>query len=234
MIHEIRSGLFALGALLCFASAATPAGAEPSFGDRETFWQGQLGVRSTFITDPGYDPFSTDNAFTQFSLGVSRTVWDQERLSFAPGVIWDYGERSSTARGENTSLVAHRLALALEGRYHLFPWLYGLVRLAPGAVHHSVELDDPLAPAPLVAKHWAFALDASAGVAFLLGPQTEASASPVRWWLAAEGGYSYTAPIDLVLHPDLADDDPRRSGELDLGKLAMRGGFFKVYGTVTY
>jgi hypothetical protein len=89
------------------------------------------------------------------------------------------------------------------------PFVYGLVRLTPGAVRQSVELDDSLSPAPFVAQSWAFSLDASAGAAFLLGPQEENSASPVRWWLAAEGGYSYTGSTSLLMHPDLAEGDPR-------------------------
>jgi hypothetical protein len=228
------SALLGVGLFLGVGFFSTAARAESRFGSREHFWQGELGVRSTFVTDPGFDPFSTDNALTQFSLGVARTVWDEDRVSFAPGVIWDYGWRSATARGQNTSLSSHRIALALEGRYHLFPFVYGLVRLTPGAVHQSVELDDSLSPAPFVAQSWAFSLDASAGAAFLLGPQEENSASPVRWWLAAEGGYSYTGSTSLLMHPDLAEGDPRRTGDLDLGTLAMRGAFFRIYGSVTY
>jgi hypothetical protein len=234
MKTPMLGGLFGSGALLAIAFFSTAAAAESRFGSRESFWQGELGVRSTFVTDPGFDPFSTDNALTQFSLGLARTVWAEDRVSFAPGVIWDYGWRAGTARGQDTSISSHRLALALEGRYHLFPFVYGLVRLTPGAAHQSVEVDDSLSPAPFVAKGWVFALDASAGAAFLLGPQREDSASPVRWWLAAEGGYSYAASTSLVMHPDLAPDDPRRTGDLDLGTLAMRGGFFRIYGSVTY
>jgi hypothetical protein len=91
-----------------------------------------------------------------------------------------------------------------------------------------------LSPAPLVARQWAFALDASAGVAFLLGPHSDPAPGPLRWWLAAEGGYGYTGESSLALRPDLAPDDPRRTGELDLGTLALRGAFVRVYGSVTY
>ena len=226
--------LLGSSALLGVGLYATAAGAESRFGSREHFWQGELGVRTTFVTDPGFDPFANDDALTQLSLGVARTVWDEDRVSFAPGVIWDYGWRNSTARGQSTSFTSHRIALALEGRYHLFPFVYGLVRLTPGAVRQSMEVDDPLSPAPFVAQNWAFAFDASAGAAFLLGPQLEESVSPVRWWLAAEGGYSYAGSTSLLMHPDLADGDPRRTGDLNLGTLAVSGGFLRVYGSVTY
>jgi hypothetical protein len=225
---------FCLCACALVLLGSTEARAESLFGSRESFWQGELGVRSQFVKDPGYDPFSTNDVFAQVSLGVTRTIWSEDRLSFAPGIIWDYGERNATARGQNTSLSAHRLALSLEGRYHLFPWAYGLLRVTPGALRQAAELEDSTSPAKFVAAEWVFALDASAGAVFLLGPHAEESSSPVRWWLGAEGGYAYAGSTSLVMHPDLAADDPRRTGNLDLGTLAMRGAFFRVYGCVTY
>jgi hypothetical protein len=221
------------GALLALLFVSLPAQAEPLYGSRESFWQGQVGMRSTFVTDPGFDPFASDNVLTSFSLGASRTIFDYDAFSLAPGVFWDYAARSATARGDATSLVSNRLALALEGRYHFAPWGYGLVRLTPGTIHQSVQLTDPLAAAPYIAQSWTFAFDASAGAAFLLGPHA-ASASPVRWWLAAEGGYGYAGSASLLMHPDLASDDPRRTGSLDLGRLALSGGFFRIYGSITF
>ena len=90
--------LLALGIAAPIAFVASTASAEPTFGDRETFWQAEAGVRSMYITNPGYDPVSTDNALVQFSLGASRTLWDQGQFSFAPGIVWDYGTASKTAR----------------------------------------------------------------------------------------------------------------------------------------
>jgi hypothetical protein len=225
---------FTLGAaaLLASLSLAKAAGAESLYGNREAFWQGQIGMRSSFVTDPSFDPFADSNVLTSFSLGASRTIFDQDAFSLAPGVFWDYGARSSTARGQPTSLQAHRLALALEGRYHLAPWVYGLVRLTPGAIHQSAQVDDPLSPAPFVAKAWTFSFDASAGAAFLLGPHS--SPSPVHWWLAAEGGYGYAGSASLTMHSDLAADDPRRTGDLNLGQLALSGAFVRIYGSVTF
>ncbi len=208
------------------------AEAEPLFGNRQSFWQAQLGARSTLLKDPGFDPFASDDLLTQVSVGVARTVWTDGAVSFAPGVIWDYGQRDGTARGQSTSLSVHRLAVALEGRYHFLPWAYGLVRLTPGALHQSIELADAMAP--YVASHWAFAFDASAGAAFLLGPERDGSGPGPHWWVAAEGGYSYAGSTALRLHSDLAEGDPRRTGDLDLGTLALRGGFVRIYGSVTY
>jgi hypothetical protein len=226
--------LLAVIAFVEAALVASSAHAEPAFGDRESFWQAEAGLRSMYITNAGYDPVSTDNSFVQFSLGASRTIWDQDRFSFAPGILWDYGQSSAQARGEPTSLEAHRLALSLEGRYHFLPWMYGLVRVAPGALHQRVELDDPLALAPYVARKWGFSFDSAAGLAFLLAPQAEVVSSPVRFWIAAEGGYAYAQSGSLAMAPDIDAADPRHTGGVDLGSLAVRGGFFRVYAAVTY
>jgi hypothetical protein len=222
------------GAFLALLGIARTADAEPLYGNRETFWQGQIGMRSTFVTDPGFDPFASDNVLTSFSLGVSRTVFDSDAFSLAPGFFWDYGARSATARGGLTSLTSHRLAAALEGRYHFAPWGYGLVRVTPAAIQQSAELSDSLAAAPFVASAWTFGLDASAGAAFLLGPHGATSTSPLHWWLAAEGGYGYASSASLLMRPDLSSDDPRRTGNLDLGRLALSGVFFRLYGSVTF
>jgi hypothetical protein len=231
------------GALLGLLSFAPTARAQEPYGAGESeavqpirnrFWQGQVGLRSTFVTDPGFDPFATDNLLTTFSLGVSRTVFQQDAFSLAPGLFWDYGGRSATARGQATSLATHRLGLALEGRYHFTPWAYALVRVTPAALHQSAELKDPLAAAPFVSRAWTFALDASAGAAFLIGPHTSTSAAPVRWWLATEGGYGYAGTTSLLMRPDLDSDDPRRTGNLDLGRVALGGPFFRIYGSMTF
>jgi hypothetical protein len=221
-------------AALTTLAVASSAEAEPRYGNRESFWQGQLGLRSTFVTDPGFDPFAKDNSLTSASLGASRTVFAQDEISLATGVLWDYGTRGARARGQETNLEAHRLALALEGRYHFAPFVYGRVRLTPGAIYQSASLTDSLASAKLVASDWAFAFDASAGLAFLLGPHSESTASPVRWWLAGEGGYGYAGSTALRMQPDFGGDDPRRTGYLDLGRLALSGAFFRVYGSVTF
>ena len=233
----------AVGALSSILSFAPPALGQVPYGPAENneierhsqnrFWQAQVGLRSTFVTDRGFDPFATDNALTTFSVGVSRTILQQDAFSLAPGIFWDYGERSATARGNPSRLATQRLGFALEGRYHFAPWAYGLVRVTPGAIHQSAEVKDPLAAAPFVARSWTFAVDASAGAAFLIGPHRSTS-SPLRWWLAAEGGYGYAGAASLMMQPDLASDDPRRVGGLNLGQLALSGAFFRIYGSMTF
>ena len=234
--RTLRQLTSAAGALLALVGLARTAAAQEPYAERDSrhsFWQVQAGVRSTFVTDPGFDPFSTADALTSFSVGASRTVFEQGAYSLAPGVFWDYGSSSATARGQQTSLSAHRLGLALEGRCHLAPWAYALLRVTPSAIHQRARLSDPFAAAPYVANDWTFGIDASAGAAFLLGPQSPSPAL-VRWWLAAEAGYGYAGSGSLSMHADLPSGDPRRTGDVNLGSVALGGSFVRVYGSVTF
>jgi hypothetical protein len=36
------------------------------------------------------------------------------------------------------------------------------------------------------------------------------------------------------MRPDLDSEDARRTGDLNLGRLALSGGFFRLYGSVTF
>ena len=88
---HLSVALFA-GALLGLLSVARPAHADPIYpgGEgqadpqvRNSFWQGQVGMRSTFVTDPGFDPFATDNALTTFS--ARRVTHHPESRRVLPG-----------------------------------------------------------------------------------------------------------------------------------------------------
>src|SRR5690606_17630820 len=97
-------------------------------------WDVQLGVRNAWIGTSAFDAFAEDDAFTQVSLSAGRGLLRQGRFSLAALAVWEFGEKSASARGAKTEYAAHRLALALEGRYHVLHWLYGYGRLAPGAL----------------------------------------------------------------------------------------------------
>ena len=51
---------------------------------------------------------------------------------------------------------------------------------------------------------------------------------------AADGGYSWVAGQDLILAPTLSNADQSKSGTLDLGTLAPRGGFFRISVALSY
>jgi hypothetical protein len=196
-------------------------------------WRIEAGYRGSYIPDEGFDPFSKDDFLPQLSLSASRTVWTRGRLSFAPGLAWDHGSRSSTARGAATSLSLDRVTIPLEGRLHVDRWGYAFVRLAPGVVAQGVRVEEVSGPAPYTKSRALFAADLSAGYAFPLwrlgGP-----ASPARAWLQADGGYGWVASERLALAPDLAGDDPLRTRGVDLGSIATRGAFFRVGVALTF
>jgi hypothetical protein len=209
--------------------------APTSGSDRlKEMWRFELGYRGAFVTDAGYDPFSTQHYFPQVSLAVSRTVFARGAFSFAPGLAWDYGRSSATARGDASSLEVHRLVVMLEGRVHFGDWGYAFLRLAPGAASETLEVDDPSAPGPLTKSRWLFASDVSAGYAHLLWRRSERTELVARFWLQADGGYGWMAEQRLNLTPDLPAGDPRLTSGVDLGSLAMRGAFFRVAAAVSF
>ena len=64
------------------ASAQTidePSVVEKRTDTRVKFWSVDTGLRNTFVKDGAYDPYSTNDALTQWSLGGSRTVYTREQ-----------------------------------------------------------------------------------------------------------------------------------------------------------
>jgi hypothetical protein len=195
------------------------------------FWQAEVAYRAGFITDPGLNPFSSRDDFDQFTLHASRTIYSSARFSFAPGIVWDVGTSESTARGADTGLTVHRLTVPFEGRYHLASFLYLYGRVAPGAAAMSARVNDVSAPGTLTKSAWLPAIDLSAGGALRFAT---AGRERFGFWLTGEGGYSWTRSTDLLLSPDLKDDDPRRTDAIDLGHLALKGAFMRVGAAVTF
>jgi hypothetical protein len=155
------------------------------------------------------------------------------RLSVALGVGLDVGSARATARNAPSSLsLTHPSALA-EGRYQAWPRLYLFARVAPGLVHGTATIDDASSPASsgLTTDFDAFSLDAGGGGAFCLGAVGTAR---LGVWLLADGGYGWVAAQDLVLAPTLGAADQSKSGTLDLGTLAPRGGFFRISMALSY
>jgi hypothetical protein len=190
----------------------------------------ELGYRGSFVINPGYNPFSTNDYLPQFSLAATRTVFTQGRFSFAPGFAWDYGGSSATARGDTTSLSMHRLTVPLEGRAHFGDWGYAFVRAAPGLAALKAEVDEPSAPEALTKSKWVFATDVSAGYAWLAAPRNSGRALVGRLWLQADVGYGWVADMRLDLTPG---NQPRANG-IDLGTLAMNGAFFRIEAAASF
>jgi hypothetical protein len=200
---------------------------------RPPTWEVSAGVRTMYIKSAGFDPFSTNDGFVQFSLSGLGAVARKDRLSFAVGVGLDVGSSSANARGAPSSMsLTHPSALA-EGRYQPWSRLYLFARLAPGLVHGAATINDASSPSGsgLTTDFDAFSLDASGGGAFCVGAVGTAR---VGVWLLADGGYSWVAGQDLILAPTLGNADQNKAGTLDLGTVAPRGGFFRISMALSY
>jgi hypothetical protein len=231
---------FALAALIALGAAASaPAWAQaqeqivqtpPGAGPRG--WEATVGVRVAFIKDRAFDPFSDNDAFTQFSLSGTRVIARGERVALAAGLVLDLGGTGATARGAPSDLFLTRLSALAEGRYQPWDRLYGFVRLAPGLLHGSASLTDESSPAgsSLATTFNAFSVDASAGAALRLGSLGD---TRLGAWLVGDGGYGWVQSERLLLAPSLGADQSK-AGTLDLGSLAPSGAFFRVALALVY
>ena len=104
-----------------------------------------------YIKGAGYDPFSSNDAFVQFSLAGSRALVRRNDLSLAGGIGLDVGGSSAHARGSATDLRLTRVAALIEGRYQPASRVYFFARVAPGLLHGSAEIKTPR---PRRARRW--------------------------------------------------------------------------------
>jgi hypothetical protein len=194
----------------------------------------ELGYRGVFVTNPGYNPFSTQDYFSGVSLAVSRTVLSDGALSFAPGVAWDFGSSSATSRGDATSLTVHRLSVPLEGRLHAGAMGYAFLRIAPGAASEHVQVSDVSSPSSLTKTQWLFMADASVGYALPIVPIPPRYGRAFRLWIMGDGGYSWVADQRLALTSAVSPDGTPMVNQVDLGTLGLRGAFFRVAVAASY
>lgn len=234
-----RHWLFLLGSTAAVAAAAGPARAQTEAQLVATpakvgpqLWEGTIGVRTVFIKGAAFDPFSSGDAFAQFSLSGARVVVRRGRLALVGGAILDLGTSDSTARGAPSELSLTRISALIEGRYRPWSRLYGFVRLAPGLLHGSASMTDASSPAgdSLGTSFNAFSVDGSAGAAFRIG---SIGSTGLGAWLTGEGGYGWAPSERLLLTPSLGADQSKAGG-LDLGSLTPGGGFFRVAFALVY
>jgi hypothetical protein len=192
---------------------------------RPPIWEVGAGIRTRFIKDPGFDPFSTNDAFVDFSLWGTRELVRSDRLVFVAGLALDIGGANAEARGAASALTLTQVSAVAEARYQPATRFYLFGRLAPGLLHGRATIDDGsgLGTGQLATTFETFSLDASAGAALCLGALGMAR---VGAWLLADGGYAFVPSQTLVLAPSLGNAN--QTGTLDLGTLAPRGGFFRI------
>lgn len=109
------------------------------------------------------------------------------------------------------------------------PRFFVFVRTSPSAVYTNAELDETIAAATLYSKKWVVGFDATAGAALeVIGKRSGESKKP-RFWIMADGGYSWAAPADEKLRP--ASDNkaaPQRVVPVTFPTLLLRGPLFRV------
>lgn len=204
-------------------------------GTHQEHWLVSIGLRENFIAHSGFDPFSTNNVLPQFSVNAGRVLFASGPFSFAALALFDYGSVKATARGADTSLNVSRVTAAAEGRYHFWRRFYVFGRVAPGALHSGATLKDPVAGVDQQANAWAFASDFSLGAAVEFAGEARGASSLPRGWLGLDGGYGFAQSTKLALKSAGNDANaPARLEPVALGDLAVRGGFFRVNGTITF
>jgi hypothetical protein len=204
-----------------------------------------IGARAMFVADDGFDAFSDNDSLVAFTLGIGRSLYAADHVSFALMAFWDAGGRSSNLRGEPTEMFVHRLSLGPEVRWHPLQDGYLFGRVSPavlrtvttlnesstGAVHDARSDDVDLG----VLSSWDFGVDVTIGLAYELFGSAGRRSGPVRFWLFGEGGYGWATSTPLDWTPE-ADDPaaPERVAVLDQGELGVRGAFFRLAAATTF
>jgi hypothetical protein len=195
----------------------------------------QLAPRFTYVGDPAFDSFASNDVLPQLSIEATRDVKRWGKLSLGVGLGWDVGGRTGTLRHASSHLTLHRFIVPVEARYAVNRNLLAFGRIAPGAAVSFSGVDDSSSKETLKASAWAFAGDMSLGASVLLGLRRDARAQPVRFWLSPEIGYTWTTKAKLDLRPDQSSEDALgRSEPLRLGALSIRGLFWKLAFTASF
>jgi hypothetical protein len=197
-------------------------------------WRLAAGARALHVSDPSLDPFAERDALGFFSVEGTKALAMSRHFAFAFGAAWDVGGSSATARGSQTSLTVHRLAVPLELRWHPTHWIYGFGRLAPGATSIAATVNDPASNTPLKSSAWVFSSDLTAGASLLLGPYRNPEKRLARVWLTPEVGYAWSTEGAMKFSPDNDDENARPVGSTTLGSLALRGLTYRVSLAMTF
>jgi hypothetical protein len=207
------------------AAAAPPTGPR-ALGNHQKNVRFEIGARTQFVNSGGLDPFSTNDVLPQLSLGASVAFWTQDKLSLAAMAGFDYGGSEASLRSDQASLDLRRFTLAPEVRYHVLRILAVTARVGPTLTREKAEVQGPLGT--MLKTGWKFGFDATAGAAVeLWGYESGTSAKP-RLWLMGEGGYGWTAPMNLTFKPEDGANVPQRLTALDLGDLSVAGPLFRI------
>jgi hypothetical protein len=235
-----QTALFAAALVATFAGVASahddlaPAieqAADPAVAARGPGrWRISVGGRSSLYRSAGYDAFSSDDAFGQFSATATATVLSGPRFSTAVGALWEDGSSSATARGAGSSLSLSRLGVVLEERFAPRPWAYAFVRVAPAWLRGRASIDDTSIAAPLETTFSTLSVDGSVGAAGRINP----GRGKVGVWIIGDGGYGWARAQPMALSPALPSADRDKAGVTTLADLAPSGVFFRFALALSY
>jgi len=164
----------------------------------------------------GFDPYAESNFLGQLSISAGLTFLKLGKVSFLSHAEWDVGSARSTARGDQTGLTVHRLALALETRYQVAHRLGLFLKVAPGAYHLRGTIEDPGFSRPLVSRSWTYSLDATGGAAVMFADIGSRANPDARFWFTGELGFAFSGTSAMRFAPAEDADDPRHYGSLEL------------------
>lgn len=204
---------------------AAPAD-DDALGNHQKNIRLEAGVRTQYVKGDAFDPFSERDVLPQFSLGASWAFWAQDKLSLAAYGGFDYGGTSAKLRSQEASLDVVRFALAPEARYHVLRVLALTAKVGPTLTREAAEVSSPLGT--LTKTGWKFGFDATAGAALELWGYSSGTSKKPRLWLMGEGGYGWTAPLQLTFKPEEGGSVPQRLTPLDLGELVVGGPLFRI------
>jgi len=210
--------------------AIEQVGGAPAVGAGPGRWRLSIGGRSSLYRSAGYDAFSSDDAFGQFSATVTATVLSGPRFSTAVGALWEDGSSSSRARGAESSLSLSRLGVVLEERFAPRPWAYAFVRVAPAWLRGQASIDDASIAAPLETTFSTVSVDGSVGLAGRVNP----GRGKVGVWILGDGGYGWARAQPMALAPALPAADRNKAGVTTLADLAPGGVFFRFALALSY
>ncbi|MGC4091734.1 MAG: hypothetical protein QM756_28390 [Polyangiaceae bacterium] len=203
-----------------------------SLGKHQSHAWFSLGLRTTRVSNAGFDVFADDDALAQFQLAFGDIFYADGPWSAGAALGWDVGSRSASVRGAATSLQAHRFTLNPELRYHFLRRLYAFGRLGAGAALLASSYSDAVTGTERTRAPLLFTLDATVGAAYeVLGQQSGASRA-ARGWLVLDAGYLFTANTDLVYSSE--SSSPARAAPVALGELSLSGLSGRVSAALTF
>jgi hypothetical protein len=215
---------------------AKEAPATPAHAPRRQYVSLGFGIRAAHIESKGYDPYSESDGQPMMTLFGTVTPWPTRPFSVHLAFEWDYGSSESHARGIESTLDLHRLALGLELRYLPISRISLFARAMPAAIHAGGVVKDASFTDHLEANAWTWGVDATAGAAARVASFGHVEHPAASIWIGLDMGYRFAAPAAMRLRPGglTEADQARRFGEVPMADLDVSGFVGRLTGSVSF